>query len=323
MKRQYKYSLEKSGTIPGHIGNKHICPNCGHKTFVRYVDNETGQYLNENVGKCDRLDKCAYHYPPRSFFKDNPGITAKKTNAIPNLNKKIKIMKQQLCTLEMQLVTDSLSFGSNFTMFLRRTFAARIDAVESSIRMYNIGGTDESETIFWQIDRDGRVRGGKIMKYDEYSGKRVKDMDNAVTWIHSRLQSVGVIPRDWRLTQCLFGEHLINGGNNKTIVVVESEKTAVIASIFYPQYIWLATGGKMNLKENNCECLANKNVMFLPDLNAYDDWVVRAQKVSEAIGFKYVVISDLESRASGGDREEGLDIADYLIFRSNEELNRK
>lgn len=232
-------------------------------------------------------------------------------------------MKQQLCTLEMHLVTDSLSLGSNFTTFLRRTFVARIDAVESSIRMYNIGGTVENETIFWQIDRNGKVRGGKIMKYDENSGKRVKDIDNAVTWIHSRLQSAGDLPRDWRLTQCLFGEHLINVGNNKTIVVVESEKTAVIASIFYPQYIWLATGGKMNLKENNCECLANKNVMFLPDLNAYDDWMVRAQKVSEAIGFKYVVISDFENRASGGEREEGLDIADYLIFKSNEELNRK
>ena len=29
-------------------------------------------YISENVGKCNRLDKCGYHYTPREYFTDNP-----------------------------------------------------------------------------------------------------------------------------------------------------------------------------------------------------------------------------------------------------------
>ena len=29
-------------------------------------------YINDNVGKCNRLDKCGYHYTPHQYFTDNP-----------------------------------------------------------------------------------------------------------------------------------------------------------------------------------------------------------------------------------------------------------
>ena len=38
-----------------------------------YIDTENNnQYLSDNVGKCNRLDKCGYHYTPRQYFTDNP-----------------------------------------------------------------------------------------------------------------------------------------------------------------------------------------------------------------------------------------------------------
>jgi hypothetical protein len=40
----------------------------------------------------------------------------------------------------------------------------------------------------------------------------------------------------FNINQCLFGLHLINESNQKTIAVVESEKTAVLISVFKPQY---------------------------------------------------------------------------------------
>ena len=45
--------------------------------LVRYnrnnIDTENNnQYLSERVGKCNRLDKCGYHYTPREYFTDNP-----------------------------------------------------------------------------------------------------------------------------------------------------------------------------------------------------------------------------------------------------------
>ena len=43
----YQYTLEK-GSV------KYYCPNCKAKTFVKYIDTETGEYLPEQYGRCDR-----------------------------------------------------------------------------------------------------------------------------------------------------------------------------------------------------------------------------------------------------------------------------
>lgn len=43
---------------------KYHCPDCGKKTFVRYVDTHTAKYLPEQYGRCDREIKCGLHNPP-------------------------------------------------------------------------------------------------------------------------------------------------------------------------------------------------------------------------------------------------------------------
>ena len=55
--RPYRFILEKGS-------KKHLCPNCNKKTFVRYIDTETGDYLPEQYGRCDRESKCSYHLNP-------------------------------------------------------------------------------------------------------------------------------------------------------------------------------------------------------------------------------------------------------------------
>ena len=53
--------------------NRFVCPQCGRKKcFTRYVDADTGEYLDENCGKCDHTASCGYHYPPREFFREHP-----------------------------------------------------------------------------------------------------------------------------------------------------------------------------------------------------------------------------------------------------------
>ena len=65
----YRYSLER---YRGR-GSRYTCPQCGRKyAFTRYIDNTNNQYVADNVGKCNRLDKCGYHYTPRQYFEDNP-----------------------------------------------------------------------------------------------------------------------------------------------------------------------------------------------------------------------------------------------------------
>ncbi len=66
----YRYQLEK---YRGR-STRHVCPQCGRKgVFTRYVDTENNNiYISDNVGKCNRLDKCGYHYTPHQYFTDNP-----------------------------------------------------------------------------------------------------------------------------------------------------------------------------------------------------------------------------------------------------------
>ena len=71
---EYRYQLER---YRGR-GTRHICPQCGRKyTFTRYIDTNNNTYVNERVGKCNRLDKCGYHYTPREYFEDNPWLRDK------------------------------------------------------------------------------------------------------------------------------------------------------------------------------------------------------------------------------------------------------
>ena len=51
----------------------------------------------------------------------------------------------------------------------------------------------------------------------------------------------GLLPEEWELSQCLFGEHLLSLYPDRTVALVESEKTAVICAGFIPEYVWLAT----------------------------------------------------------------------------------
>ena len=66
----YRYQLERYRGV----STRYTCPQCRRKhAFTRYIDTENNnQYLSDNVGKCNRLDKCGYHYTPREYFTDNP-----------------------------------------------------------------------------------------------------------------------------------------------------------------------------------------------------------------------------------------------------------
>lgn len=46
------------------------CPKCnGKKTFTRYIDTETNDYLSDHVGRCNKIDKCGYHFKPPLLTK--------------------------------------------------------------------------------------------------------------------------------------------------------------------------------------------------------------------------------------------------------------
>ena len=122
----------------------------------------------------------------------------------------------------------------------------------------------------------------------------------------------GLLPEDFNLSQCLFGEHLLKMCPTKVVALVESEKTALVGSGVYPEYIWLATGGKSQLSIEKMKVLHGRTVLAFPDVDGFNYWKDKAKEL-ESMGFNILVSDILEKNASDQDRIDKIDLADWLI----------
>ncbi|MFZ4679008.1 MAG: DUF6371 domain-containing protein [Flavobacterium sp.] len=192
----------------------------------------------------------------------------------------------------------------NLSEFLKTKFS--IEEVFNAMQNYFISGTNcfwNNSTAFWQIDENQKIHACKIMLYDKTNGKRIKIPHNHINWLHNAVK----VP-NFNLCQCLFGLHLINEDYGKTIAIVESEKTAIILSIFLPDYIWIATGSKQNLKLDLFTPIKKRNIVLFPDKGEYADWYKKASELNQ-IGFK-IEVSDLIEQTNYAN---GFDLADYYL----------
>jgi hypothetical protein len=143
------------------------------------------------------------------------------------------------------------------------------------------------------------------MLYSPLTGKRIKEPFNHITWAHKALNL-----KDYQLKQCLFGEHLLKN-HNGPVAIVESEKTAIIASVYFPKLTWVACGSLSNLNQSLLKVLSERSVSLFPDLGGYAKWSEKAAQLSNIVNAK---VSDLlEKRATEEERKDGLDLADYLL----------
>jgi hypothetical protein len=76
------------------------------------------------------------------------------------------------------------------------------------------------------------------------------------------------------------------------VAIVESEKTAVIASGHNRSYIWLAAGSISNLSPKMCHVLKGRHVTLYPDLGAYDKRVAKAQILKVKLRHKHINVSE-------------------------------
>ena len=165
---------------------------------------------------------------------------------------------------------------------------------------YNVGCIG-GRVIWWQIDRDGVVRAGKVMSYRP-DGHRDKSDQWGVTWAHKHPQLKQHFEGE-ELQQCLFGEHLLTSNPNKPVALVESEKTAVVMSRFFPEYVWLATGGSQGIKSNErLAPLVGRKVLLIPDNGQYYAW----KRAAEQYGW------DIWSGLECDEPFEGADILDII-----------
>lgn len=323
---QYRYQLERYRGL----STRHVCPQCGRKNvFTRYIDTYNNIYINDNVGKCNRLDKCGYHYTPHQYFTDNPwkrdnppredgSLRPWKRDNSPAEDKFSFFRKHR--EKERKKIENPAPTGyiPEWVWERSRQMAVLADhmrwlattyGVENAQRvfdLYEVGMTADKRVIFWQIDYEGRIRTGKIMAYDATTGKRRKDR-GSITWVHSDLKRAGILDQKWRLEQCLYGEHLLEPNPDATVALVEAYKTAHVGAILYPQYVWVAVDALMGLTTKRLRPLKGRSVILFPDEGkGFEVWSAKIGAIAAEVGFQYQVSSFMEGR------ERGSDIADLV-----------
>ena len=101
---------------------------------------------------------------------------------------------------------------------------------------------------------------------------------------------------------------------------MESEKTAIIATHFMSDFVWLAAGG-MNgcFNKDAVEVLSGREVVLVPDLGATDKWKSKLPLLQ--LICKQVLVSNiLEDNATDEQKTKGLDIADFLLMAETPQM---
>lgn len=219
----------------------------------------------------------------------------------------------------------SLSTRSTFCQALVTTGLLTESQMLHAARRYQLGARVDESVVFWQIDHDGNVCDGKVMHYDN-DCHRSKDTAKRPTTMSALLKSQRdhdgnqELRSDWRGHSCLFGEHLIAESTAGSIVaIVESEKTAVILSEWFPEVggspvTWLATGGVNHFNVSLLAPIADRRIVVFPDTDTTGDTYRRWQAIAQKAPTRHPVYVSplLERHATTQQKAQKADLADWV-----------
>ena len=105
--------------------------------------------------------------------------------------------------------------------------------------------------------------------------------------------------------------------DKKSVCVVEAEKTAVIMSEVYPQFVWMAAGGLSALSAEKLRPLRDHKVVLFPDTDpdgtTYACWKAIAKEASRSFLSPVYVSPLLERQATPEQKAAKIDIVDLLF----------
>lgn len=329
---------------------KFVCPACGQRRFVRYKDTQTGEYLPDKYGKCDRENKCGYHLNP---------YAKKYKSSVKSAVRIVPVPKRTLFPIPQEVLYNTLGNYQENTLVQYLISKAphpftKVD-VEKVVSLYYIGTIDLGmgirsgfdrgyATTFPFIDRQNNIRAIQAKKFNDrghssgqpnfvhriIEGQCTRNRKPIPGWIKAYETNESKVT-------CIFGEHLLDRYPHNPIVLVEAPKTAVIGTLYFgfpedqTRPLWLAAGSLGYLTADRCRGLEGRNVFLFPDLSlrgtTYQKWSDRAIELRRRIPKTKFTMSDLlEQGASGQDRFNGADLADYLLrldwryFRKDDSL---
>ena len=340
---KHRYTLEKGS-------KKYHCPDCNKKTFVRYIDTETGDYLPEQYGRCDRESKCSYHLNPyldgyaKMIWEQEQKVTGVtkvtvpkqkyfRTQPKPQPNPEpvffdFKTFKQTLQPERYEKNT----FIQN--LFYRVQFPFEVDEVTKVIQLYRLGtvanGYRAGANTFPFIDIKGNVRAIQVKQFDQKNHTTGTDFLHSIIEKHHTRNNKPLpewleayTKQDKRIS-CLFGEHLLSKYHSNPVALVEAPKTAVYGTLYFglpeapESLIWLAVYNKSSFSFDKLKVLQGRFVYVFPDLskdgNTFKEWETKAKEYESRLpGTRFIFSDLLEQLAPERDKSEGNDLADYLI----------
>ena len=322
---EYRYQLER---YRGR-STRYVCPRCKRKqSFTRYIDTyNNNEYVSDNVGKCNRIDKCGYHYTPKQYFTDNPWKRDRVDSWILGYlhRENIQVSSIQTPPTPPSLIPEWVAEGSRsrdstHIEWLRMMFGTA--EAERIRQLYGVGGTRDGRVVFWQRDSEGRLRTGKVMAYDPTSGRRTKGA-GACDWVHSIMLRQGRLDEPYNLVQCLYGEHLLKREEyaSATVAIVESYKTAHVGAILLPEMVWMAVDSLQGLTAERLTPLRGRDVVLYPDEGRGEElWREKIPSIAREVGFRYTLSKLIALYDSSRlDASLGRDIADLVVVEEGEE----
>ena len=104
-----------------------------HRLRCAFSENNN-QYISDKVGKCNRLDKCGYHYTPREYFSDNSWLRDDSCLFVRNHRKTNKQTNEHLVQeppkpaglLPRWLMEQSLAKECDYKVWFRVIFFCRL-----------------------------------------------------------------------------------------------------------------------------------------------------------------------------------------------------
>jgi hypothetical protein len=173
--------------------------------------------------------------------------------------------------------------------------------------LYDIRGIKtgylKDAVLFPYIDYNNDFITAKIVQYNSITGKRNKDLHANNFHSYKPIKNQLGFDIEKKIEKpytCFFGEHLVPN-NNKPVVIVEAEKTAIILSMLFEDIVFIATGGAANLKNKDYSFLLNRDVYLYPD-SGVKSWAEIGKKRN------WFVSEILEAP----EVKEGDDVVDYL-----------
>lgn len=263
-------------------GSRHTCPACGKpREFTLYVD-EYNKPIAPNVGKCNRLNHCGYHYTPRQYFAEHPWLGEQEESTrfaptpMPVITKPVQYLPAEI----LEKINKRRNENNLYRFLCSRFPQGDVDA---TFDLYHVGSAMKWQydgglsTAFPQIDKQGRLRQIKVMVYNPIDGKRIKNDGDKIAYMGKQLLN----DYSANLQQTFFGAHLLPYAEK--VGIVESEKTAMVCRLVLPQFAWVATGGCGGCggcwSSVDASLLQGKQVTLFPDSGCEEKWGQQAERL--------------------------------------------